>query len=102
VLGVFPSWKYENVTVEIHAGEKLLLFTDGISEAPAADGREFGEEQIAALAKANHSRSASELKSLLLAQATDFCAGNFQDDVTLLVVAVRSAHDSCEFVPVLP
>jgi serine phosphatase RsbU (regulator of sigma subunit) len=65
------------------------LFTDGITEASGADGQEFGEENLAALAKANSASSASELNSRVLAQASDFCGGQFQDDATLLVIAVN-------------
>lgn len=33
VLGVFPAWKYENSIVALTSGDRLLLFTDGITEA---------------------------------------------------------------------
>lgn len=33
VLGVFPAWKYENSIVALTPGDRLLLFTDGITEA---------------------------------------------------------------------
>ena len=33
MLGVFPAWKYEDSSVDLMAGERLLLFTDGIAEA---------------------------------------------------------------------
>ena len=65
------------------------MFTDGITEASGPDGREFGEDKIAALAKANHTSSATELNSCVLARATDSCGGQFQDDATLLVIAVN-------------
>jgi len=89
VLGVFPTWKYEDSTISLSPGDRLLLFTDGITEASGPDGREFGEDKIAALAKANQASSASELNSRVLARASDFCGGQFQDDATLLVIAVN-------------
>jgi sigma-B regulation protein RsbU (phosphoserine phosphatase) len=89
VLGVFPDWIYEDSTIELRAGDRLLLFTDGITEASDADGREFDETSIAAFAKANVARSANELNSLLLAQVTAHCGAQFQDDATLLVVAAN-------------
>ena len=39
VLGVFPDWIYEDSTVELKAGDRLLLFTDGITEASDASGK---------------------------------------------------------------
>jgi sigma-B regulation protein RsbU (phosphoserine phosphatase) len=53
VLGVFPDWQYEDSTVELRTGDRLLLFTDGITEASDADGKEFEEARIATFAKAN-------------------------------------------------
>jgi len=88
VLGVFPAWKYEDVSVELGSGDRLLLFTDGITEACGRDGEEFGEENIAGFAQAHHARSASELNRALLARVTEFAEGCFQDDATLVVVAV--------------
>jgi sigma-B regulation protein RsbU (phosphoserine phosphatase) len=89
VLGVFPTWKYEDSTISLSLRDRLLLFTDGITEAARPDGQEFGEDNIAALAKAHSASSASELNSRVLAKATDFCGGQFQDDATLLVIAVN-------------
>ncbi|MGO9336639.1 MAG: PP2C family protein-serine/threonine phosphatase [Terracidiphilus sp.] len=89
VLGVFPDWAYEDSTIELRAGDRLFLFTDGITEAADAEDREFEETGIAAFAKANCALSAGELTSQLLAKVTDFCAGQFRDDATLLVIAAN-------------
>jgi sigma-B regulation protein RsbU (phosphoserine phosphatase) len=88
VLGVFPSWKYEDSVIELRAGDRLLLFTDGITEASDAHGQEFEETSIATFAKANAGLSASELNRRLLAEVTAFCGTQFRDDATLLVIAV--------------
>jgi len=89
VLGVFPDWRYEDSTVELRAGDRLLLFTDGITEACNTDGQEFDDASIAAFAKANGTLTASELNSRLLAQVSAYCGAQFQDDATLLVIAAN-------------
>ena len=89
VLGVFPDWSYNDSTVELRSGDRLFLFTDGITEASGADGKEFEEAGIAAFAQANRALPARELNSRLLAQVTAFCNGQFQDDATLLVIAAN-------------
>lgn len=89
VLGVFPEWRYEDSMIELRAGDRLLLFTDGITEATDAKGQEFEETGIAAFAQANSTIAARDLTSRLLARVTEFCHAQFQDDATLLVIAAN-------------
>jgi sigma-B regulation protein RsbU (phosphoserine phosphatase) len=88
VLGIFPEGKYGNATVHLSPGDRLLLFTDGITEATGPEDQEFGQESITAFARADRSISAAELNRRLLAHVSDFCRGRFHDDATLLVIAV--------------
>jgi sigma-B regulation protein RsbU (phosphoserine phosphatase) len=87
VLGVFPSWDYEDAVIELKAGDRLLLFTDGITEAADASGQEFGETGIAQFVKANSALAAKELNNRLLKRVTEFCQAQFHDDATVLVIA---------------
>jgi phosphoserine phosphatase RsbU/P len=89
VLGVFPDWKYEDSSVDLASGDRLFLFTDGITEAEDLQGAEFGVERVAAFAKAHATGSAAKLNEQLLAQVTEFCGAQFHDDATLLVLAVK-------------
>jgi sigma-B regulation protein RsbU (phosphoserine phosphatase) len=89
VLGVFPTWEYENAKIEFRAGDRLLLVTDGISEASDADEVEFGEDKLAEAALACSKRTAAEMSDALLNQVTEFCDAHFQDDATLLVIAAK-------------
>jgi sigma-B regulation protein RsbU (phosphoserine phosphatase) len=89
VLGVFPEWVYEDSLVELKAGDRLLLFTDGIAEAEDVDEKEFEEANIAAFAMANSTLSANDLTIQLLAQVTAFCEARFRDDATILVIAAH-------------
>ena len=89
VLGVFPEWVYENGAIRLEPEDRLLLFTDGITEAEGADAQEFGEAKIAAFATSNCRKSARELTNGLLENVSTFCGGRFQDDATLVVVAAN-------------
>ena len=89
VLGVFPAWTYEDSSVDLISGDRLLLFTDGITEAEGPQGEEFGMEKVAAFAKAHAANSAARINQQLLAQVSDFCGAQFRDDATLLVLAVK-------------
>jgi len=87
VLGVFPAWKYEDFVVKLEAGDRLLLFTDGITEAWSAEGEEFGEQRLVSGSRKHPQASASALKSALLADVKRFCNAQFRDDATLIVIS---------------
>jgi sigma-B regulation protein RsbU (phosphoserine phosphatase) len=89
VLGVFPSWTYEDATVDLRPGDRLLLVTDGFTEALGPDEEEFGEANVAEFARTNSIRSAGELNNRLLARVSGFCGDHFQDDATLVVIAAN-------------
>ena len=87
LLGVFPDWKYENSTVEVGPGATLMAFTDGITEAMAPDGEEFGEERLIQVARSTDGQSIEQLKDQLLRSVKEFCNFQMRDDATLILVA---------------
>jgi sigma-B regulation protein RsbU (phosphoserine phosphatase) len=88
VLGALPQWIYHCQEVELCRGDRLVLFTDGITECPNAEGEEFGEERLLALISQNVQRPAEELKQLILESADAHSGGALRDDTTLVVAAV--------------
>ena len=86
VMGVFPEAAFAQARVALAAGDRLLFFTDGITEATDAAGEELGEAQLAAVATAARDRSAENLKDHVLAHLAEFTGGRFGDDATLIVV----------------
>jgi phosphoserine phosphatase RsbU/P len=89
VLGIFSAWKYEDAVIDLISGDRLLLFTHGITEGVRSNGQEFGADNIDAFAKAHATSSASELNNQLLAQVAASCGAQFQNDATLLAIAVN-------------
>lgn len=86
VLGVFPQWKYEDSLLHLDPGDRLILFTDGITEASLPDGEEFGEERLIESAKSSEGQSTREMKTTLLADVKRFCDSQLRDDATLVVI----------------
>ena len=92
LLGVFPDWAYEDWTVRLEPGDLLLLFTDGIVEAAAPDGEEFGEERLIAAVQVPDERSLEDLQSHVLGEVRNFCQSQMSDDATLLMIAAACAN----------
>jgi sigma-B regulation protein RsbU (phosphoserine phosphatase) len=90
VLGVFEGKIYEQGSVQLAAGDRVVLFTDGITEACSPADEEFGEARLLGVLKAHRALSAGELQSKILAVVAEFSGDHWQDDATLLVLAVGS------------
>ena len=68
-------------------GDRLVVFSDGISEAVNNADEEFGEERVSDLAATNHDASAAELIEKILQDVGRHAAGRAQhDDMTLVVL----------------
>ena len=89
VLGVFPEWQYESANLALGSGDRVLLVTDGITEASDAAEQEFGEEKLAEAALRHSKRTSAEMSRLLLEEVSAFCDSHFHDDATLLVIAAK-------------
>jgi sigma-B regulation protein RsbU (phosphoserine phosphatase) len=93
VLGVFGDAVYDQGSVAVGSGDRLILFTDGITEARrAADDLhddEFGEARLIELAVRHRGCSAQALQSRLAEAVAAFTDGAFQDDATLIVLAAQ-------------
>jgi serine phosphatase RsbU (regulator of sigma subunit) len=89
VLGVLPACRYEQGEVELLPGDRLLLFTDGVTDVTNPRGEDFGDARLVSLLAANNLLGARELQEKVMATITEFGAGVFPDDATLVVLSVE-------------
>jgi sigma-B regulation protein RsbU (phosphoserine phosphatase) len=89
VLGVFPDGAYEQGQVAIRTGDRLVLYTDGITEAQDHLDEQFSEERLEAVIAANRGCSAPALQARVSDAVAAFTSGHFQDDATLIVMAIE-------------
>jgi serine phosphatase RsbU (regulator of sigma subunit) len=88
----FPVGMFDRVSCEISradlaAGDILVLYTDGITEAENSQAEEFGMERLSAVIRRDSSLSADQLMANIFQSAEDFCQGvGFSDDATVLIV----------------
>jgi len=89
VLGVLEDTIFAQEELALVTGDRMLLFTDGVSEAANAEQEEFGEERLTALVRQSAAENAQSLQSLVMQEVARFCANRFQDDATVVVLVVN-------------
>ena len=89
VLGIFPDNSYDQAEIAVGPGDRLVFYTDGITESRDAAGDEYGEDRLTRLAVQSRRDSIDTMKDALLADVNQFTSGKFDDDATLIVVGVE-------------
>ena len=88
VMGVFPDAEYHGAELPLGSGDRLVLYTDGITEARDGGDQEFGEDRLKAALVRHRHLGAAALHAAMMEEITSFATAGFQDDATLLVVAI--------------
>ena len=95
VLGPFADASYDQRQVRIVTGDRLILFTDGITEVRPANSElddpdhiEFGEDALIAQAIEHRGCRAAALQARLTTAVSAYAGGRFQDDATLMILAI--------------
>ncbi len=87
VLGVTETTTYEAEETELGVGEKLLLFTDGISEAFNVDQQEYGESRLESFLRTHSTLPQADLIQQLTTDVLSFCGdARPTDDMTLMSI----------------
>ncbi len=91
-LGILPDMEWQQATASLAAGDLLLLYTDGVTEAIDSRGGAFGEERLLAVARAAHQALACDVAGRVVGAVADFAAGQPAfDDITLVILRKLAA-----------
>src|SRR5216683_1261552 len=85
-IGLSPEEICELASADLVAGDVVVFYTDGVTEAENRFGEEFGLERLSAVVRRGSSLSAEDLMIDIYNTAADFCGDDFDDDATILVV----------------
>jgi phosphoserine phosphatase RsbU/P len=86
-LGVLEEADYATRTVDLAPGDRLFLYTDGVTEANDAEGGEFGEARLSAALDALRDAAPSDMVDGIVRRVDAFAAGAPQaDDITCLAL----------------
>lgn len=90
VVGILEAAHWDEGTVQLRPGDRLVLYTDGISEAENPEGELFGEDRLYALIEAQpRTLTANQLAERILAGVREWLDGaEAGDDMTVMVVRV--------------
>jgi len=92
-LGIFEDKVWESRSVQLFAGEVLILYTDGVTEAQDTQETFYGKERLLACVQSSLGCSAREIQETILANINDFSSGAPRGDDLTLVILVRT-HDT--------
>lgn len=86
-LGWFPDNPLKETTYTLSAGDVIVYYTDGLTDAENPHGEPYGELRLAGALRANARSSAIEIRDSILRDVERFCAGTPPfDDLTMMVV----------------
>jgi sigma-B regulation protein RsbU (phosphoserine phosphatase) len=86
-LGMLEVASYEVKSMQLQPGDKLVLYSDGLSEAESEDGEFFDRKAFRETLLANAALGSNEFHSKLVEAVEDFSEGaELSDDITTLVL----------------
>jgi phosphoserine phosphatase RsbU/P len=92
LLGVLPEAEYPVCEIALQAGDRLVLYTDGVSEPENGSGEAFGARELEQVVRKNQLSAPSELLEQLLVEIRNWQPVSVEqkDDITLVAIDVLS------------
>lgn len=89
-LGLPVGGSYSTYSLDCSAGDKILLYTDGVTEAMSKDGELYGEDRLKAAVNANSAMHPKMLVDAVRHDVATFAQDAEQsDDITILVLEIE-------------
>jgi serine phosphatase RsbU (regulator of sigma subunit) len=85
VLGLFRDWDCSIGECQLHPGDAIALYTDGVTESFNSAGEEFGERRLTEALRRHCDLSAQDLLAAIVDEIGQFSPGEQYDDITLIV-----------------
>ena len=88
-VGMFADWTYEERAVQLHRGDRVVAYTDGVIEAADPAGEEWGAERLRRAVAGMDAQCADDIVHAIFTSMDEFSRGCQNDDATVLVLRVR-------------
>ena len=89
-LGVMAGIPYQSNIIKVEEGDRLFLYTDGVTEAHNIKDELYGEERLLNLFNDNIDKSDDEIIDIILKDVKAFTGEAPQfDDITMMIVTIK-------------
>ncbi len=86
-LAIFEDIQFKECAIDLAPGDKVVFYTDGVTEAMDAELQEFGGGRLQTIVETHSDSNATTLLNAIVQAVTDFCGDTPQsDDFTLFVL----------------
>ena len=94
-IGIERESRWERKTIELQPGDKLILYTDGITEAQNEEGEFYNEDLLTQNALSKINNSSYEMQDNILQSLHEFIGNSpQQDDITLMIISREMHNDA--------
>jgi len=91
-VGLIPNAEFAVSEKDLKAGDKILIYSDGVTEAQDATGKFFGKRRLLEVVRGNAGGSCTALHDAVQESVAQFTEGAAQsDDITVLVLGFLAA-----------
>jgi len=88
-VGIMEHTTYGQEEIEICVGDRIFIFTDGLSETKSSDDELYGIDRLIDVVRENHKTNLPKLKQLLIGDLRKFQGEMGQvDDLTLIIIEI--------------
>ena len=89
-VGLLEDAEFQVESIQLAPGDKLVLYSDGVTEAANPEGEFFGKKRLREIVSAQAGKECAALHDAVMEGVTAFAAGAMQsDDITVLVIEYR-------------
>ena len=85
-IGVVENAAYEEITVKLGPGDRLLIASDGLLDATSKAGEVLGEEGLATIMRTNRATSGIGLLEAMVWSVLAYTGGRQEDDISALLI----------------
>lgn len=95
VIGAMKDIAYDNFEIKLDKGDKIFLYTDGVTEAENADGKMFTVENMIKVLNKNKDMSPKETLNQMKSSIDEFVGDTPQfDDITMLCFELKEGREN--------